>query len=1095
MKSNPHLQPSLLSSLRVRTGGLFLLATTLLSIATPAHAVTSVPQPVTTHPRLWITQADVPKYQSWAVSTNPIYKQGILPTLAQATADYNACFPGGKQANPYPDFGDVQGYTGVVSEQAAWVLAFQSLIDPVAANRIKYAQEARNLIMVAINQAALGPLSGAPFRDPAFAIYNRASENAAAYPLVVDWIYNTKDAQNHPILTTADKATIRKVFMIWAQQCLNASTTGGDHPDPIGAVNSMALLPGNNAYRMAANNYYSAHIQLLTLMSLSLDPADDPVLDVNRTPATLGNTLRSYIPNATGAWLYQQYAMYGEPAAIRSAYGLPLTSSVGLSSGGMPAEGLLYGVSFSSVIGEMLALKTAGFATTALSGPQAALADGHAPVWDRFTQAILVSLVPAAQTPTLPANFNNPLTQIYDPNGESYLGQVYQFASYGDILRMFTTPNYVSPFALLSLLDQKSGVTSRQAAENWFIVNGVQGGKAQLLSRVGNPWSYGVQDTLLTYMALDPVAAPAYNYADPRPGFATDFYDAPQGRLVEHTNWTSAGSMFDFRCNWLSINHQQSDAGQFELYRKGEWLTKGLANYDDAEVGQSTDFHNTLSLQNWCSLHISATYPNGIPSRFIGQYDENLWRIGSQFSLAGNAGDPTAITSVTPAYTFADGNTTNLYNTNPNPYTPADAASDIKHASRSILWLKPDHIVVYDRGTSLHQGFKRLSFTVVGNPVVNGNQVTTTTHGGQHLYLNTLLPNTGTTAITTNTVASANIGNIAELETANNRVTIEDTAKPLDARFLHVLQGADANKSAEVASLIKSSSGTPFDGAALVGKKTVVMFKRDTTTPFVSTTFTVPATTTTYYVTGLTPFAGYTIAQSGQVVTITPGGPTGADKAGVLTGPAAAGTVLPMITSQPTPQSVAAAATANFTLQAIGTGPLVYKWQRLAKGATTWADLVEGATYQGTATATLSIVKVNAGMSGDRFRCSVVGSKHTVWTTSATLTTLTAPPVTPVLTSQPVNQIVVLGKNAVYSVTATGRGALAYQWQQSADHGATWKNLLYSGAYWDGGSTPALTIRGVTKAQNGYQFRCVVTNGTKPDGTSHAVTLVVIPSL
>lgn len=1054
----------------------------------------SIPQPVTTHPRLWITQADLPKYQSWAVSTNPIYHQGIVPLVAQAVSDYNQCFPNGVQASPYPDFGDVQGYTGIVSEQDAWVLAFQSLIDPLPTNRIKYAQYARNLIMVAMNQAVLGPLQNAPFRDPAFPIYNRGDFTVDAYPLVVDWIYNAVDAQNKPILTAQDKATIRTVFMLWAQECLNASTTGGDHPDPVGTMKSHALLPNGNAYRMAANNYYSGHAQLLTLMALSLDPADDPAINPSHPVSVLGNSLRSYIADATGAWLYQQYAMFGEAASVRTGYGLAPTANVGLTSGGMPPEGLLYGVSFSSILGEMLALKTSGFDTTALVGPQAALTSANAPVWDRFTKAILSSLVPAPQTPTAPNLFTNPLTQLYDPFGESYLGSVYQFASYGDIERMFTTPNFVLPIGLLSLLDQKSGVTTRLGAENWFIVNGVQGGKAALLSRVSNPWSYGVQDALITYLVLDPAAAPGgYVYPDPRPSYGTAFYDAPQGRLVEHSNWTSSGSFFDFRCSWNSIYHQQDDAGQFELYRKGEWLTKGLANYDNNNIGQSTDFHNTLSIQNLCANNVSATYPNGIPNQLLGAYDQALWTIGSQFPLAQSVGDPTAFTSVTPAYTYAYGNTTNLYNLT-DPYNSLNNAVDIKHASRSVIWLKPDYVVAYDRATTLHSGlFKRVSFTVVGSPVINGNLITTTTNGGQHLYLRTLLPNTPTTTFTPRTIASANDTLIAELETADNRVTIEDTAHPTDARFLYVFQGADAGTTAQTATLLQSSSGTPFDGAVVNGLHTLVLFKHDMTTSFASVTFSLPAGITTYYVTGLTPNAGYTISQVGAAVTVTPGGASVSDPAGVLVGPSSAkATVAPFITSQPVAQTVYAGASASFSLQAAGTGALSYQWQRLPVGTSTWLALTNVGGYHNTTTPTLTVAGVSLTMQGDRFRCLVNGAGPTATSHQAGLSVLAAPPSVPLIQSQPVTQIVNPGKNAVYSVAAIGRGTLSYQWEQSNDLGKTWTQLLYSGSYWDGGSTAVLSLNAVTKAMNNDYFRCVVTNGTHP-AVSNTVVLIVSP--
>ena len=42
--------------------------------------------------------------------------------------------------------------------------------------------------------------------------------------------------------------------------------------------------------------------------------------------------------------------------------------------------------------------------------------------------------------------------------------------------------------------------------------------------------------------------------------------------MLSRTDWTPNATMFDFRCSWISINHQQADANQFEFYRNGEWL-------------------------------------------------------------------------------------------------------------------------------------------------------------------------------------------------------------------------------------------------------------------------------------------------------------------------------------------------------------------------------------------------------------------------------------------------------------------------------------------------------------------------------------------
>ena len=59
------------------------------------------------------------------------------------------------------------------------------------------------------------------------------------------------------------------------------------------------------------------------MMALAIDPTDDPVVDSTKSPATLGNTMRSYILDANGAWLYQTYAMMGDPTQVAQDYGLP----------------------------------------------------------------------------------------------------------------------------------------------------------------------------------------------------------------------------------------------------------------------------------------------------------------------------------------------------------------------------------------------------------------------------------------------------------------------------------------------------------------------------------------------------------------------------------------------------------------------------------------------------------------------------------------------------------------------------------------------------------------------------------------------------
>jgi hypothetical protein len=815
-------------------------------------AVTNVPQPVTGHPRLWITPADLARLQSWAVASNPIYAQGLAPLAAECANTCQTQFFSNGVPNPvYPDFGDSQGYTGLLTEQYMMVLAFDALIDPSPANRLQYAQDAHDIMMYAINQAAQGPLAGPPFRDPTFPIYNRASFTSEAWPLTLDWLYEATNASGQLLFSAQDRATIRNVFMIWASECLTASTTGGDSPQVVGAMNNPVLLPGGNAYRMAANNYYQAHARLMTLMALSIDPADDPSLSTNSPPAKLGNSLRSYILDATGAWLYQQFAMFGDPGTVESAYGLPPTASVGIASGGLPPEGMLYGDSVRSIVGELLALKTAGFADPTISGPQVALAN-NAPVWSRFVTGFISSLVPAQQIPP----------------DENYLGLVYEFAGYGDLLRLYATPDMVSVFGVLSLLDRQNNDLSRLNAERWFSLNAVEGGAPSLMTRIQDPWTWGVQDSIFLFLLLDPSATTT----DPRTNFATAFYDPGQGRLVDRTDWTTNATLFDFRCSWESINHQQGDANEFEFYRHGEWLTKGVANYDNNDNGQSSDYHNTLTLQNWCSNGV----PNGI------DWEITFWTNGSQWPLALNNGDPVTYASVQTNYDYAFGDATQLYN-RPDIWSPPDAALNILEASRSILWFKPDHIVVYDRATSQSSGlFKHFNLSFPTAPAFSNNVVTTTTPGGQNLYITSLLPSHPT--FTSISIDGA-LTTVADLEPCQYRVVIQDTNNPADERFLHVFQGADAGVAPDSATLVQSTAGTPMEGV-VVGK-TAVLFVVDSATPFNGTTYTVPTNVNQHIITGCVPNGFYNVtganAANGLVVTIAPASNgSQADAAGVL---------------------------------------------------------------------------------------------------------------------------------------------------------------------------------------------------------------------
>ena len=95
----------------------------------------------------------------------------------------------------------------------------------------------------------------------------------------------------------------------------------------------------------------------------------------------------------------------------------------------------------------------------------------------------------------------------------------------------------------------------------------------------------------------------------------------------------------------------------------------------------------------------------------------------------------------------------------------------------------------------------------------------------------------------------------------------------------------------------------------------------------------------------------------------------------------------------------------------------------------------------------------------------------------------------PTISVEPASQTVVAGNPATFSVTASGDGALSYQWQYYSSS-AGWVPF---GAG-TGTTSAVMTTNPAPAAANGMQFRVVVTNtlnGTTTTATSSTATLNV----
>jgi hypothetical protein len=169
----------------------------------------------------------------------------------------------------------------------------------------------------------------------------------------------------------------------------------------------------------------------------------------------------------------------------------------------------------------------------------------------------------------------------------------------------------------------------------------------------------------------------------------------------------------------------------------------------------------------------------------------------------------------------------------------------------------------------------------------------------------------------------------------------------------------------------------------------------------------------------------------------------------------------PVITVNPVDQTVAAGATATFTVTATGSPTLYYQWNR------------NGSPIVGGTAASYTTPATTVAYDGSVYTCDVSNTYGSATSSGATLT-VQAPPV---ITAQPVSTAVTAPATATFTITATGSATLTYQWRKNGTN--------IGGATATSYTTPATAF-----ADDGTVFTCVVTNGFG-SATSSGATLTV----
>ena len=164
---------------------------------------------------------------------------------------------------------------------------------------------------------------------------------------------------------------------------------------------------------------------------------------------------------------------------------------------------------------------------------------------------------------------------------------------------------------------------------------------------------------------------------------------------------------------------------------------------------------------------------------------------------------------------------------------------------------------------------------------------------------------------------------------------------------------------------------------------------------------------------------------------------------------------------------------ATFTIVATGSGP-TYQWQRLRLNGS-WTAI----TGQ---TSTTCRVKVDSVDTSSKYQCVVTGAVAcgSSIVNSNTVTVQVCFP--PVITAQPVSQAIVDSQHVSFSVVASGKGALTYQWQRAENGSSAWGNITSATS-----STYGFTAY---STDSGAKFQCIVSS--TPCGSTTSATATII---
>ena len=185
---------------------------------------------------------------------------------------------------------------------------------------------------------------------------------------------------------------------------------------------------------------------------------------------------------------------------------------------------------------------------------------------------------------------------------------------------------------------------------------------------------------------------------------------------------------------------------------------------------------------------------------------------------------------------------------------------------------------------------------------------------------------------------------------------------------------------------------------------------------------------------------------------------------------------IPKFTVQPVKCTVFSGGDARFEVQATGYD-LQYVWQYYDTASKSWINI-------DTETSPVLVVsKAEFERNGMKYRCAISnGGELNITYSKAVAMTVKQ---TAQYDKQPESTTVLVGKNAKFSVKASGAARIYYKWEYCEPKSTVWKEV-------SGAASASLSVSKPTKAMDGRKYRCYILNGGLSDWlVSETATLSV----